>query len=121
MSIKPGEVAGVDWLADAVWGDDPPEHLEGSLHNLVSRLRRQLGDLGWAEVVVTRPPGYVLELSTQRIDADVFERLADEADVLVSADPSQAADLFERALALWRGAAYAEFPTRSLRGLESTS
>ena len=56
-----GDVLSVDALTEAVWGDDQPAAPDAALHNLVSRLRtalREIGDL--APEVLARPPGYLL-------------------------------------------------------------
>jgi DNA-binding SARP family transcriptional activator len=52
--------------------------------------------------VVTRAPGYVLEVSPERVDAGRFERL-------VAAAGAGGAGLLEQGLGLWRGPALVEF------------
>ena len=43
---------------DELWGEQPPRTAATSLQNLVSQLRKALG----ADALVTRPPGYVLDV-----------------------------------------------------------
>jgi predicted ATPase/DNA-binding SARP family transcriptional activator len=94
-----------DRLVEDLWGDDPPGNPVNTLQGRVSALRRALGP-GGAGLVVTRPPGYVLEVEAGQVDAARFERLVAEAGRAAGA---AAARLLEEALGLWRGPALAEF------------
>jgi DNA-binding SARP family transcriptional activator len=53
-----------DRLIDHLWGDEPPVNPAGALHSKVSRLRRALenAEPGGRELVVSRPPGYLLDV-----------------------------------------------------------
>ena len=59
LALRAGEVVPTDRLVDELWGDEPPKAAVGSLQNFVSELRKMLG----AEVLVTRSPGYLLDIS----------------------------------------------------------
>ena len=89
-----------DGLAEAMWGQQPPESSAQVVWNTISRLRKILG----TEVIETRPPGYLLRASPERIDAHCFERLVAKAR---AAAATQAWDVavaaFADALGLWRG------------------
>jgi class 3 adenylate cyclase len=98
LALRAGEVVSTDRLVDELWGETPPKAAVGSLQNLVSELRKALG----AEVLVTRSPGYVLNLERNAVDAHRFERLTREAQ---EASPEQRATRLREALALWRGPA----------------
>jgi DNA-binding SARP family transcriptional activator len=100
LLLNANEVVSTDRLLDALWGESPPKTALESLHNLVSQLRRVVGD-----VLVTRPPGYVLQVEPWRIDLERFQALVAEADGAPTA--ARAAKLRE-ALALWRGPALAD-------------
>lgn len=109
LVVNAGSVVSADRLADVVWGDDPPENPTGALHNLVSRLRRRLrSDDGRSVTVATQAPGYTLTLDRDMLDATRFADLVERARA-ASGDPAAAAGLYDEALALWRGEAYAEF------------
>src|SRR5215470_2993440 len=56
LLVNAGQVVSTDRLIAELWGERPPRAAKASLHNLVGQLRTLLGQ----EVVVTRPPGYVL-------------------------------------------------------------
>jgi DNA-binding SARP family transcriptional activator len=96
LLLRPGQVVSIDRLLDDLWGEAPPPSAKASLQNAVSRLRRHVGP----ELLVTRPPGYVLDVAPERIDVRRFERLLEEAR---NAPPRERAALLREALALWRG------------------
>ena len=60
LLVNAGRVVPADRLVDDLWGDDPPGNPANTLQGRVSALRRALGSAG-SGLVVTRPPGYVLE------------------------------------------------------------
>ena len=113
LAVRAGEVVSVDRIADAVWGDGLPSNVDGAVHNLVSRLRAALkragGDDGGV-AVLTRAPGYLLQVGRDALDATSFEDLLVEARAATGAGRHEdAVRLLDEALALWRGPAYAEF------------
>jgi len=90
----------------------PPKTATTGLQNAVVALRKALGP----DVLVTRSPGYVLEVSPEQIDARRFELLlADARD----ASPAERRALLLRALALWRGPPLAEFAFETWAETES--
>src|SRR5690606_39247130 len=100
-----GAMVPADALVDAVWGAEPPRDARHALHAQISRLRTLLG----AEVLVTRPPGYLLATGPHAVDADRFADGVRKAAGLIAADPAGAVALLDGVLGLWRGPAYAEF------------
>jgi DNA-binding SARP family transcriptional activator len=103
LLLRAGEVVPSDGLIDELWGDSPPETAANALQVHVSHLRKALPG-----VVVTRSPGYVLELDGNELDLDRFQRLADRGrQALAEGHPEDASRLFGEALALWRGPALA--------------
>jgi DNA-binding SARP family transcriptional activator len=92
LALRSGEVVSTDRLVDALWGETPPKTAVGSLQNLVSELRKLIG----ADVLATRPPGYVLAIDRELVDAHRFERQVRQREAL------------REALALWRGPALAD-------------
>ncbi len=101
LATRPGEVVAADRLVDVCWPEDPPRHAGPALHSLVARARGVLPEL------VARPPGYLLDVPPDEVDARLFGDLCGRARG--EPDPSAAAALLDRALALWRGGALAEF------------
>ena len=99
-----GEAVSVDRLIDGLWGESPPESASHAVEVYVSQLRKALGP-----VLVTRPPGYVLELDAEQVDLHRFARRVAEGRALSEQEPESAAAILRDALALWRGPALAEF------------
>jgi len=108
LLVNAGRVVSADRLVEDLWADDPPGNPANTLQGRVSALRRALGPAG-AGLVVTRPPGYVLEADPGQVDAARFERLVAEAVALGAPGGPRATRLLEEALGLWRGPALAEF------------
>jgi DNA-binding SARP family transcriptional activator/ABC-type branched-subunit amino acid transport system substrate-binding protein len=95
------EVVSSDRLIDALWGERPPEDAHTALHAHVSRLRKALEA---PDVLVTRAPGYALQIDDDQLDLRRFERLAAEGRTLLGAgEPKRAAAALHAALELWRG------------------
>lgn len=109
LVIRAGSVAPADWLAEVIWGDDQPRHMDAALHTVMSRLRGRLREVGLADAVVSRNPGYLLRIEDDRCDATWFTALTDRARSGLSSDTIGAARDLDEALALWRGPAFAEF------------
>jgi class 3 adenylate cyclase len=106
LLVHAGAVVSVDRLVDDLWGEAPPATARHALEVHVSQLRKSLG----ADVLVTRPPGYALELAAERIDSRRFERLlADGRDAIAGGDAGRAAAILREGLALWRGPPLADF------------
>ena len=81
-----------------------------TVQTYMSRLRRSLERDDTLVAIVTRAPGYRLEVDPDAIDAVRFARLAQAGrTALESNRPVEAAETLRAALALWRGDAYAEF------------
>ncbi len=105
LVARAGHAVPTDALIDAVWPHDLPEAPGAALQTQVFRLRGRLRFPG-APTVVTRAPGYALELGTATVDAIEFERAVRDA---IGAEPTVARMLLHDALSLWRGAPYAGF------------
>ncbi|HZD74940.1 MAG TPA: helix-turn-helix domain-containing protein, partial [Actinomycetota bacterium] len=71
LALDPGRVVGADRLVDGIWGAHLPSEPANALQVVVSRLRRALGP---DQVVVSRPPGYLLAVDPEQVDAVRFER-----------------------------------------------
>jgi predicted ATPase/DNA-binding SARP family transcriptional activator len=112
LLLRRGTVVPVDRLVDEVFGEAPPREARNALQTYVTRLRQSLGPA--AAVVATRAPGYVLEIPGDAVDAERFAALLGQARGAEA--PTAALALLDRALALWRGPAYAEFASTFARG-----
>lgn len=106
LLVHANEVLSRDRLIDELWGSEPPETAIQSLQVYVSRLRKLLPP----ETLLTRPPGYQLDVAPDELDLHRFERLlAQGRETLAQGKPERASELLQQALALWHGPALAEF------------
>ena len=82
--------------------------LQGYVSHLRKTLEPGLGR-GEHEVLVSRPPGYMLQIGADQLDAARFERQTSEGrQLLDDGDADAAAGRFRAAVALWRGPALAD-------------
>lgn len=113
LLIEPNRVVSTDRIIDELWGDDAGRDHQNALWVQISRLRSVLDPArakrSDGSVLVTRPPGYVLVVDSERIDSHRFESLAREGRALLDTDPGAASLVLSEALALWRGRALEEF------------
>ncbi|SFN85065.1 Predicted ATPase [Geodermatophilus obscurus] len=112
LLVDPGRTVPVDLLVDRVWSGQPPAAVSATLQSIVSRLRRELEpDVtgGRWTLLVTREPGYRLEVAPGDVDAVRFVQLLRTARDLAARDEvEQAREAVTAGLALWRGPAYAD-------------
>jgi DNA-binding SARP family transcriptional activator len=98
----------VSSLVQLLWGIEAPDDAERTVRTYVSRLRKALTPA--ADLIVTRPPGYLLPVAPESVDAARFERLAAAGrQSLEAGRPDVAAGQLATALGMWRGEAYQEF------------
>lgn len=67
LLVNDNHVVSRDRLIDELWGEQPPETAVQSLQVYVSRLRSLLPP----DTLLTRLPGYLLEVEPQHIDAAI--------------------------------------------------
>ncbi|MFD2094023.1 BTAD domain-containing putative transcriptional regulator [Blastococcus deserti] len=109
LAVAGGHVVSTDRIIEDLWEGEPPPKALASLQVHVSHLRRALEPgrrtRTAAATLVSRPPGYALQLPREAVDAWRFE------DLLARAQGEPAAvrrRLLDDALACWSGPAYAE-------------
>ena len=102
LLLHANKVVSTDRRVNDLWGEKPPPTATASLQNAVSALRKTLGD----DVLLTRPPGYVLSVDPAQLDLARFEQLVAKARALPAENRAAA---LRDALALWRGPPLAEF------------
>ncbi|NUP01350.1 MAG: AfsR/SARP family transcriptional regulator, partial [Nonomuraea sp.] len=109
LLVHEGHPVSADRLVEDLWGEEPPGNPAGALQVRVSQLRKALEDAeaGGKNLVVSRAPGYLLRADPGALDAARFADLLARAEAADS--PRVRAGLLADALALWRGAAYADF------------
>jgi predicted ATPase/DNA-binding SARP family transcriptional activator len=122
LLLNAGRVVPAAALVDALWGDDLPANATNALQGRISRLRRALAGAGVpGAVLVTRRPGYLIDIDPDQVDANRFVRLIGEARQLGDrGSPEPAIGRYEQALALWRGEPLAEFGDQDWARAETT-
>ena len=98
LALHDGQVVSVGRLVDVVWGEAAPATAANTLQRHISYLRDVFGS---RKAILTRPPGYLLNLGGDGSDAQAAERLLRQGKQ--APDPVQAARHLREALALWRG------------------
>ncbi|MER7209483.1 BTAD domain-containing putative transcriptional regulator [Streptosporangium sp. NPDC000239] len=102
-----GTVVPTETLIDDLYGDTPPPGARATLHAYISNLRRVIeperGPRTPARLLLSRPPGYLLD--TRDVDAIRFAELVRASE---SGPPGEVLVRLDKALALWRGSPYAE-------------
>jgi DNA-binding SARP family transcriptional activator len=121
LLLKAGHVVSADEIGEALWDGRPPGGARGALHSGVQRLRATLGPAG-PGLILTRPPGYLIEIGDGELDLHRFGRLASTGRTAAAAGQwEQAADALREALALWRGEPLADVPSPVLQARETPS
>ncbi len=69
LALSAGRVVAVPALVDALWGEELPANPGNALQVRVSKLRRALAAAGVADVLVTRAPGYLLDVDPTPVGA----------------------------------------------------
>ncbi|MFF5204845.1 BTAD domain-containing putative transcriptional regulator [Streptosporangium sp. NPDC000396] len=108
LLVAGGRAVPVSMLIDELWPGEPPAQALSTIQGYVSRLRRALepgrAPREEAEVLVSAPPGYALRAASDQVDSWEFE-----SAVKMEGEPAAVWERMDRALALWRGPALAEF------------
>ncbi|WP_445529224.1 BTAD domain-containing putative transcriptional regulator [Streptomyces cyslabdanicus] len=95
-------------LIDELWGTEPPRTATTTLQVYVSQLRKDLlsGAPDGKQPLLTRPPGYLLQVGQDDLDLLVFEALREHGRAAhARKEYAEASAVLSRALALWTGPA----------------
>lgn len=103
LTARAGRVVTSDELVEGIWGDEAPASVASSIHTYVSNLRAAA-----QQPIERRGSGYLLDVDPSLIDAKEFEHTLGASRKELVANPMIAAEDLRRALALWRGRAYAD-------------
>ncbi|MFI6732593.1 BTAD domain-containing putative transcriptional regulator [Nonomuraea sp. NPDC050451] len=115
LALEPGRVVPLDRLIEELWAGEAPAKATATLQAYVSHLRRVLEPdrkpRTPPRVLLTREPGYVLDVTPGQTDVGRFAAwAADGARLVRQGRHAEGARVLDRALALWRGEPLAEFP-----------
>jgi DNA-binding SARP family transcriptional activator len=111
LLVYPNQVIPAGRLVEALWGADPPRTARQSLQNGIGGLRKlmRVTDGVGTTTIVTRAPGYMLEVDPRVIDVHEFLRLRGEARAALAGQRfDEASRLLGRALSRWRGSALSD-------------
>src|SRR5690349_10210181 len=109
LVIGRGRLVSAEQLVENLWDDDRPANEFASLQSYISHLRRRLEPDAAARsrsgVIVRQAHGYAVRLADDAVDAWRFEQL-------LGAEGGDVVQRLTDALALWRGAALANWADR---------
>ena len=124
LLMNANSVVSTDALLDDLWGPDEGANRQNALWVYISGLRTALEPERQKRtdgtILLTRSPGYVLEVDPDSVDAIRFERMLNEGRLLAETDPGAASVVLGEALALWHGNAYEDFAYESFAQREIT-
>nr|BBA84072.1 SARP-family transcriptional regulator [Streptomyces lavendulae] len=108
LLLESNQVVATSRLVDSLWPDgDPPITARKILQNSVWSLRSVLRSLRVPEqqpALITRSPGYMLQVDQEMVDVHVFTRLLELGrKKMADGLPAEAAAVLRDALDLWRG------------------
>ncbi|MEJ2885782.1 AfsR/SARP family transcriptional regulator [Actinomycetospora aeridis] len=124
LLLRPRQVVPTDTIVAELWGDRPPKRARAAVQTHVYQLRQCFSDLGLAgdpdRVLVTRAPGYALEVDPARTDLHAFDAGCREGrDALAEGRVDEAAAQLRTAEDLWAGPPIANVPPGSVLAVES--
>ena len=119
LLVDANSVVSTSRLIEVVWADDPPPSDRNALQTYIARLRRRLRGATTPAPIVSRPPGYVIDLLPHQLDSLQFRELLLQAQAVLSVNPARALEILDDALALWRGPAFAEFADEEVARAEA--
>jgi predicted ATPase/DNA-binding SARP family transcriptional activator len=109
LLLSANRVVPAERLVADLWDGKAQKAAAGALRVFVSRLRKAFREGGGDAVVITKPPGYLVQIERAALDAARFEDLLAEGRIYAArSDHEGAAVRLRQALALWRGPALAD-------------
>jgi DNA-binding SARP family transcriptional activator len=114
LLLHANRVVPVEQIVDDLYGEAAPATAVAQVRDHVSQLRKLLGqagdDDGAQSMLETPPPGYLLRVGPEQLDAFRFEAMTKKAYAeLDRGCADEAAALLREALGLWRGPPLADF------------
>ncbi|ONK09786.1 AfsR/SARP family transcriptional regulator [Streptomyces sp. MP131-18] len=115
LALQPRGVVATDLLIQELWGENPPRGALRTLQTHVYHARKLLMEEKVTEpdrdLLVTRAPGYELQVDDDEVDTISFERLIQRAQWELTAGRVERADeQVSRALGMWRGPVLSNVP-----------
>jgi DNA-binding SARP family transcriptional activator/tetratricopeptide (TPR) repeat protein len=117
LLVEANRTVAVDDLVDRVWGAQRPQRPRGAVQHGITMLRKALTPLNDVEIS-WRATGYHLTVDPATVDVHQFHDLL--AKARATRDDAHAADLLERAMALWRGEPFGTLDTPWVNTVRTT-
>jgi DNA-binding SARP family transcriptional activator/tetratricopeptide (TPR) repeat protein len=110
--LSPNVPVSVETMVDRLWDENPPPKARPTIRSYIWRIDRALSlAAGDTARLRRQSPGYALEIDPQAVDLHRFRSLRRQADSLAdSGETRHAAELLQKAEAVWRGPALAGLP-----------
>lgn len=112
LLINAGEVLTIDHIIEDLWPGESPHADRKAVQFHIWKLRKtfetETGPCAKDTVILSRGPGYVLDLRDHQLDSVTFETLVRRGHDSLPNLPQAANDYLSEAMALWRGPAYAD-------------
>lgn len=116
LLVDANRVVPVETLVARLWEEASPDGARNTLQNYVLRLRRVLVSTGESGPVLTRPPGYLIDVAGDALDLHRFDTLVRRATIAAAEGAAeQASVLLREALGLWRGQPLSDVPSELLQ------
>lgn len=115
LLLRVNELVSSDVLIDHIWADGLPRNPENSLHDLVSRFRRRIGDVE-KRLLVTIERNYRLVVAPELTDVGLVRSLARAGLAVDAAEPVLAEAFLSAALEHARGDLPDVLPDSLIRG-----
>ncbi|MFB9889613.1 AfsR/SARP family transcriptional regulator [Planobispora takensis] len=108
LLLNANQIVDTGTLMSELWGENPPKSALTTIQTYIYQLRRffdhERGLPSGDELIVTRPPGYLVRVPEEQVDVFAFRRLAGEGRACLAAGrPEEAARRLRLALDLWAG------------------
>lgn len=114
LLLRANQVVTTQALIEELWGYEPPRSALTTVQTYIYQLRKTL-DGRKAEILITKPLGYVLRVQPGELDLHRFEQLVEDGrEALSNGDVEYASSAFRQALELWRRPALADITTGPL-------
>jgi SARP family transcriptional regulator, regulator of embCAB operon len=85
LLMHANQVVPADQLIEELWPGQPADRASSSLQVRVSELRKAFRSAQEADRLVTRPPGYLIRVQPEELDALRFDRLTAEGEAALTA------------------------------------
>ena len=112
--IHPNQIISPDRIIEALWPDNEPTGTLKALRFHIWKLRTALepdrSKGGEGRILLTKAPGYLLQVEPEQLDAVRFERAVQNARARLLQDPEAASSALTEALGWWRGEPLADLP-----------